>query len=185
MYFKQFSQKLSEDLLGDVIIAQSYAYGHLIEKTIDGVILVDHIKSEFNSLEEARNFIKQEYYINTLEEEIAKEIYEEISDTKIADIIKEHHNVKVTDTLIESYKELASSKQFTLDPVAQMIRNLNSFDKIIENKIDYILNDGTIVAINKDTQTIINNLLRDEKAIVDYMKESKDNFLSVIEQIKE
>ena len=112
-------------------------------------------------LEEARTFIKNKHYSENLEKEVTQEIYEEISDSRIAKIIKEHHDIKVTEQLIESYVELASSKLFTVDPVVQKIRALNKLDSIIENKLDYTLADGTVVAINEETQQELNKLFED------------------------
>jgi len=122
---------------------------------------------------------------NTLEE-IIKDTYNAIEDGRIASIIKEYHeDIKVTNTLIESYKELASSNIFNIDPVAQEIRKLNKLDSIVENKIHYRLNDDTIVAINEATQQQLNNLLANQKEIVEYMRESKSNFFHVLNKIKE
>lgn len=121
---------------------------------------------------------------NPWRQEITCDVYEDISDSKIATIIKEYHDVKVTDTLIESYLELASSKMFTVDPIATDIRSLNKFDKLVEGKIDYILEDGSIVAINEETQLLLNKLLQDNNDIILHMRESKENFLQVIQQIE-
>lgn len=184
MYFKQFSKKLSEQTYAEVE-AQLRSYGHLIEQTTDGVILIDQTETEFNSLEEARHWIIQQYNNNKLVENIANEVYELLDDNKIATIIKEQHDVKVTDTLIESYKELASSKMFTIDPVVTQIRSLNKLDKLVEGKIDYKLDDGTVVAIDEETQDRINNLLQNHKDVVELMRESKENFLSVIRKLEE
>ena len=185
MYFNQFNRKLSENITGVAVETQLRSNGHLIEMTVDQIVIIDGNESTFISVEEARRFIKQEYYTENLEQEIAQDIYDEISDTKIAGIIKEHYDVKVTDSLIESYVELASSKIFTTDPVAFDIRQLNRFDKLVEGKIDYKLDDGSIMAINNNTQSIINNILQNHNDIVSYMRESKENFLNVIQQIKE
>ena len=114
---------------------------------------------------------------SSLEEQAKKELYEELSDKTIANIIKEHHDIKVTEQLIESYVELASSKLFTVDPVVQAIRSINKLDSIIENKIDYTLTDGTVVAINEETQQELNNLLANNLEIVDYMRESRELLL--------
>jgi len=185
MYYNQFNRKLSEQVLGVEIKSQLRSNGHLIEQTINDEVLIDGNTTDFTDLEEARQFIRQEYYTENLEHEIAQDIYDEISDTKIAHIIKEHYDVKVTDTLIESYIELASSKLFTVDPVAFDIRQLNRFDRLVEGKIDYILDDGSIMAINNNTQSSINNILQNHNDIVSYMRESKENFLNVIQQFKE
>ena len=185
MYFNQFSRKLTEDKTGVAVARQLRSNGHLIEMTVDQVVTIDGEATEFSTIAEARDFIKQAYYAEALEQEIAQDIYEEISVDKIARIIAEHHDVKVTDKLIESYLELASSNIFTIDPVATKIRDLNRFDNLIEGKIDFTLNDGSVVAINKDTQSHINNILQNHNEIVEYMRESKENFLSVIQQIKD
>ena len=185
MYYNQFNRKLSEQATGIEIKSQLRSNGHLIEQTIDDEIIIDGIDTDYSTIIEARDFLRQQYKTEMLEQEITQEYYDEISDDKIADIIKEHHDVKVTDSLIESYVELASSKLFTIDPVATDIRDLNKIDKLIEGKIDYKLNDGSIVAINKDTQYYINNILQNNNEIVDFMRESNENFLSIIEQIKE
>ena len=117
--------------------------------------------------------------------QVKTELYEDIPDNKIANIIKEHHDIKVTDTLIESYIELASSKLFTVDPVVLEIRNLNKLDKLIEGKIDYKLADGTIIAINESTQEKLTTLFKDEQEIIEHMRESKENFIDVLKQIGE
>lgn len=121
----------------------------------------------------------------SLVEEVAKEIYEEIPNTKIAEIIKEHHNVKVTDTLIESYIELASSNIFSVDPVICELRKINKLDNLVEGKLSYTLSDGVVVAISETTQDNLNTLLQNQKEIVEYMRESKQNFLYVLERIGE
>lgn len=124
--------------------------------------------------------------VNTsLEEQAKKELYEELSDKHIANIIKEYHDVKVTDTLIESYKELVSSNIFSIDPVAQKIRSLNKLDRIVEGKIHYVLNDDSVVAISEATQSKLNNLLQNQTEVIEYMRESKDNFSYVISKLGE
>ena len=185
MYFKQFSRKLSQDITGAEVTEQLHSNGHLIEMTASGKVLIDKEETEFKGVEEARQHIKTQLYTKQIEEQIKTELYEDIEDNKIAKIIKEHHDVKVTDTLIESYIELASSKLFTVDPVVQDIRELNKLDKLVEGKIDYKLNDGSVVAIDEYTQLRLNNLLNNQQEIIEHMRESKDNFLAVLKQIGE
>jgi hypothetical protein len=121
----------------------------------------------------------------SITEEATKDLYEGISHSKIAKIIKEHHDVRITDTLIESYVNLASTNTFSVDPVVYELRTINRLDRLIEGKINYTLNDGSIVAINEQTQELINKVLSDQIEIISYMCESKDNFLKVINQIGE
>ena len=128
---------------------------------------------------------EQEEQNHSLVEEVTKEIYEEIPNTKVAEIIKEYHDVKVTDTLIESYVELASSNIFSVDPVICELRKYNKLDTLVEGKLNYTLNDGSVVAINESTQDYLNKLLQNQNEIIEYMRESKQNFLYVLERIGE
>lgn len=179
MFYSQFSKSIS----GAKRTIRSY--GNTISITEEGLVFVNGKETDHKSLEEARTYIKNRKISETLEQEITKEIYEEFTDTRIANIIREYHDVKVTDTLIENYIQLASSKIFTVDPVVQKIRSLNKLDTVVENKYDCVLSDGSIVVISESLQEELNNLLSNSKDIVEYMRESKDNFLHVLEKIKE
>ena len=120
----------------------------------------------------------------SLEEQASKELYEELSDKTIANIIKEYHEIKVTDTLVESYKELASSNMFSVDPVVHRIRSLNKLDRLIEGKFHYVLADQSIVAISEETQDKLNNLLQNQTEVIEHMRESKENFMYVLEKLE-
>jgi hypothetical protein len=161
-----------------------YSYGHLLEQSEQGQVFIDKVLSNFDTLEEARDYIKQNTLADKLEEEIAKELYEDLNSSTIASVIKEHHDIKVTDTIIESYIDLASSKVFTLDPVVLDIRQLNKLDTIIEGKLDFTLEDGSVLAINEVTYNQINNILNEHSDVIDYMRKSKDNFMSVVSQLE-
>lgn len=161
------------------------SYNHLIEQMVDGSILVDRKQTQFTSLEEARAHVKQEHTAHQLEEQVSKQLYEELSDTTVANIIREHYDIKVTDTLIETYLQLASSNMFSVDPVVHKIRSLNKLDKIVEGKLHYVLADDNVIAIAEQTQERLNNLLVNQTEIIEYMRESKENFLSVLEKLEE
>lgn len=181
MLYSQFINTIK----GTDVVESVSSFGHTIKVKTDGSVMIDDTSTEFKSLEEARKYIKSKTISEKLEAQISNETYEEISENQIAKIIKEHHNIKVTDTLIESYIDLASSKVFTVDPVVFDIRTMNKLDVVVENKIHYELNDGATVAISKVTQETLNKLLQNQTDVVEYMRESKENFMRVIEQIKE
>ena len=167
------------------VVESIRSYLQLIEKTQDGKILINGLESEFATLEEARQFIKQDYITHQLEEKVSKQTYEELSEHTVANIIKEHHDVKVTDTLIENYIQLASSNMFSVDPVVQEIRSLNKLDRLIEGKLHYVLGDDSIVTIDERTQDRLNKLLQNQTEIIEYMRESKDNFMHVLTKLEE
>ena len=177
--------QLTKSLKRSDVVESIRSYSHLIERTTENKILINGVESKYKSLEEAKDFIKQEYISQKLEEQVSKDSYDELSDEKVASIIKEYHDVKVTDTLIETYIKLASSNIFNVDPVVQNIRSLNKLDRIVEGKLHYVLADETIVAINQQTQDHLNKLLGNQPEIIEYMRESKENFCHVLEQIEE
>jgi hypothetical protein len=181
MFYSQFSKSLKKPN----VVESIRSFRQLIERTADGKILINGLETELQSIEEARQYIKQDYISHKLEEQISKQTYEELSEHTVANIIKEYHDVKVTDTLIENYIQLASSNMFSVDPVVQDIRALNKLDKLVEGKLHYVLNDNTIVAISEGTQSRLNNLLQNQTEIIEYMRESKENFFHVLEQIEE
>ena len=158
---------------------QVYCHGRRITVSEDTVYVDGHV-TDFTGLEEARQYIKQDHIAKQLEEEITQELYEEISDTRIASIIKESHNIKVTDKVIDTYKDLVSSNIFSIDPAVQQIRKLNKLNDICEGKVNWVLEDGSTVAIDKRTQKDLNNLLEGHNDVVDYMRKSKENFLHTL-----
>lgn len=46
-----------------------------------------------------------------------------------------------------------------------------------------MLNDGNSVVINEETQNLLNALLEDKYQIVEYMRESKQNFMRIIKEV--
>ena len=179
MKYKQFAKRLKESICAIQIQEESECRGHSIILSKDGKVFVDFKQTELASLDEAAQYINQ----IALEEEIVKDLYEDIPPSKIANIIREHHSIKVTSSLIESYVQLAVSKTFSIDPVIYEIRLLNSMHSLIENKIDYKLQDGSIVAISEETQLALASLLDDKYELVEYMRESKSNFMYVLKEL--
>ena len=179
MNFQQFTNRIKSNICGGQISEETVCCGYNVIQTEDGKVFVDFKETELSSIEEARQYIEQ----ITLEEELAQELYEDIPTNKIANLIKEHHEVKVTDTLIESYLELASSKLFSVDPVVTGIRQMNSIDSLLEHKIDYKLSDGSVVAIDEETQETLNKLLLNKSEIVEYMRQSKENFMHILREL--
>lgn len=186
MNFKQLQSAAFAKTVGCDLNRHTHCFGHTIAETADGKVWIDRKQTDFDSLEEAREYLHQQKIQQDIQHQIEQEIYEEMSDNKVADIIRSHYSdVKITDTLIESYIELASSKIFTADAVAQQIRKLNTFDKLVENRVDFVLKDGSVVVISDSTQTAINNIFGKHQDVIEYMRESKENFLSVVNQLEE
>lgn len=119
-----------------------------------------------------------------LTESIILEIYESLPYGRVAPIIEKYSDDRITDTLIEKYIDLASQRKFTFDPIIFEIRKLNKFDNnIIEGKLNFTLDDESIIVISENTYFFIKNSLEENIEGFNFMKASKDNFMKVFEII--
>ena len=177
---KSFSSFKKQVLEQSGLVDSLSLYGNDVEITesLDIIINGESIKSNVNTLEEAREYAKRYIENTTLLENIDTTIPEE----KVAQFIRQYHNIeKITDTLVESYIELASSNMFTVDPVVTAIKESKTAE--FSGKLQYELNDGSVVAINEATQEMLNNILADKNEIVEYMRESTTNFVRSIKEL--
>lgn len=178
-YFGSFRKQVLEQ---SGLVASFLLYGHEVSITEDLKIYINgtYIESNVSTLEEARLYAKEVIQNNELLESIDTTIPED----KVANYIRQYHDIeKITDTLIESYIELASSNMFTVDPVVTAIKESRTAE--FKGKLQYELNDGSVVAIDEATQEMLNNILADKNEIVEYMRESKDNFVRIIKELGE
>lgn len=149
----------------------------VISKDFSISIDEEKIDIEVKSLEEAREYSKSYVDHSIILEDIDPVIPEE----KIVNLISKYHDsIKITDKIVESYLDLASSNVFTIDPVLLEIKQRNSS---IPGKIEHKLDDGSVVAIDEETQLRLNTLLEDKYQIVEYMRESKQNFMRIIKEV--
>ena len=159
-----------------------YFYEHTLQRTSDGIVLIDNKETSFTSFLEAKKHIKITNDINERIQEIKDDFYTE-NKPLIANIIKETHDIKLTNTVLENYINLASNLVFTIDPAVHQIRELNYYDNVVKGKLHYKLNDNSIIAISENTQTVINNVLQDKPQVIEFMKENSDNFLKILDVI--
>lgn len=146
-----------------------------LQISIDGEYIGDS-----SSLEEAKSYAYS-YITNKL---VIEDNPPLLPEEKIVGLIKKHYQLdKITDTLVESYSELINSNAFTVDPVVTELKEQSPIN--IVGKLEYILDDGSIVAISEHTQLKLNTLLKNKYEIVDYMQECKSNFMHVIRQLEE
>lgn len=174
--------KLKSKIYESSGILDSFIYQEesvVISKDLKIIINNEEIDYDLKNLEEARSYARS--YIDN--KKILENIDKSIPEEKIANLVKKYHNIdRITDTLVESYKELASSNLFSIDPVITEMKQRTS---LFAGKLEYKLSDGSTVAISETTQHKLNRLLDNKYEIVDYMRESKTNFMHVIRQLEE
>ena len=115
------------------------------------------------------------------EQQILDNIEVFLPEERIAECISRHSDVEITDKLIEEYINKASETDFNIDPILTDIklRSINEF----RNKLDYVLKDGTKIAISEKNQILLNSLLKGKDEIVSHMSENKQNFMEVLKGV--
>ena len=173
--------KLKSNITEATGILDSFIYQDehvVIFKDLSIYVNEELVQSNVKTLEEASSYIKKYIDNSKLLEKVDTLIPEE----KIANLVRKYHSIeKITDTLVESYIELVSSNIFSIDPVITEIKQSTTSN--FAGKLEYKLNDGNIVAIDEDTQRLLNKLLEDKYQIIEYMRESKENFMRIIKEV--
>lgn len=115
------------------------------------------------------------------EQQLVDSIDVSLPEERIAECISRHSNVEITDKLVEEYINKASETDFNIDPILTDIklRSINEF----RNKLDYVLKDGTKIAISEKNQILLNSLLKGKDEIVSHMSENKQNFMEVLKGV--
>lgn len=115
------------------------------------------------------------------EQQLLDSIEVSLPEERIAECISRHSDVEITDKLIEEYINKASTTDFNIDPILTDIklRSINEF----RNKLDYVLKDGTKIAISEKNQILLNSLLKGKDEIVSHMSENKQNFMEVLKGV--
>ena len=115
------------------------------------------------------------------EQQLVDSIDVSLPEERIAECISRHSDVEITDKLIEEYINKASETDFNIDPILTDIklRSINEF----RNKLDYVLKDGTKIAISEKNQILLNSLLKGKDEIVSHMSENKQNFMEVLKGV--
>ena len=193
MYYGQFKQSLnSSDVLSSI-----RSFGHLIEMHRDGSVTIDRKSSEFESLEEARKYIKSKTFSEKLEVQISQEIYEEISEIRIANIesLQESMNQNLlhfrmkTGNILDAYTvwEMNEKQVLNYSPTSLAKASYkNRFEipnqvRPLENKKHEILDEFYEIAkkveeITKDTVFVAHNVNFDYNIIQAEFKSLGFNF---------
>lgn len=140
---------------------------------------INNLNQENDSLLSANTQMLADSFLS----EIIAESYLELDDSTIAAIIREFHDIRVTNTIMEQYINLAIDNVFSIDPVVSKLREMNGLDTIIDGRIHYKLDDDSIVAISTETLLQLNSILENKLSAVEYMRRDSNSFLYMLEAI--
>lgn len=117
--------------------------------------------------------------------QIKEDIFRATPKHLIADIVASNYpDARITDKLIESYIDLALTRQFTIDKTIREIRELNSFDAEFEDKIVFVLEDSSKVLISNEMYNKVCESINNKNAI-EFMRKNTENFLNCIDILQE
>ena len=115
------------------------------------------------------------------EQDLVDSIDVSLPEERIAECISRHSDTEITDKLVEEYMNKASETDFNIDPILTEIKS-GSINEL-RNKLDYVLEDGTKIAISEENQILLNSLLKGKDEIVSHMSENKQNFMEVLKGV--
>ncbi len=160
-------------------MSKSFFYNHNIEEK-NGTIIIDSIETTFGSINEAKDWLRKNYEVETLRQEINEDEANTISD-KVLKVLQESGIQNISNKLIDSFIEDVSKKTFTLNENTLEIRTL--YENNDSNRIDFKLKDDSTVVVSMETLELLNKYISEEQEIIDYMQENRENFLYVLENL--
>lgn len=168
MKYSQFVKRQQDLLYECPISKEARIEGNHVAILENGNVFMNRQQTGFSSLDEAIRFIKTETY----KEKAWVEAFNKLPANTLASIIREHNKDKITNSLIESYLDVAFNKTFTVDPIVIKIRELVELNAI-DGKIDFVLEDGSTVAIGKP---LLEKLSLENDKYIDNMRKSINAF---------
>jgi hypothetical protein len=131
----------------------------------------------FKGLKEAKEYLQS----LSLSESLVTEEELLLTTEKIALFLLENGEDKVSPTLIEQYKTLVELKTFYPSDIVLGLREQHEVSPVT-GKVEYVLNDGTSVLIDIETNKTINSIngIKENVELLSYMNKSTANFLECI-----
>jgi len=104
---------------------------------------------------------------------------------KIAVVLSETSDMRVTEQVIEDFKELIETKLYFPSDALIALRESSGLQHF--DRIDYVLQDGSTILMTLDTNRKLNNLIKmDETAsLLKHMLKNSECFISVVERLLE
>lgn len=163
------------------------SYGKVAHFVNKHLVLDGETIGKFVGLKEAKEYCEAVYMSRMLAEELSSKERLALTEEKIAFTISEHAEVRATESTVNEFKNLLETKHFapfnTLLVLREQARNLSQFP----GKIEYIMEDGSSVLLDIETNLKLNRLmdLRESKELLSFMTQSSTNFVMCVEQLLE
>jgi hypothetical protein len=157
---------------------------HFIKNTL---VLDGEVVGKFAGLKEAKEYCESLHMSSMLAEELSSKDKVVLTEEKIAFTLAEQVEVRVTETMVKSFKHLLETRQFapynSLLALREQARDLSQFP----GKIEYEMADGSKVLLDIETNLQLNKImdLRESKDLISFMTQTSTNFVMCVEQLLE
>lgn len=163
------------------------SYGKVAHFKNKTLVLDGEVVGNFVGLKEAKEYCEALHMSEILAEELSSKDKIALTEEKIAFTLAEQSEVRVTETMVHSFKELVESRRFapynSLLALREQARDLSQFP----GKIEYIMQDESRVLLDIETNLKLNKImdLRESKDLISFMTQSSANFVMCVEQLLE
>lgn len=163
------------------------SYGKVAHYNNKTLVVGGEVVGNFIGLKEAKEYCEALHMSGLLAEELSSKDKIELTEEKIAFTLSEQSEVRVTETMVKSFKELAETHQFapfnSLLVLREQARDLSQFP----GKVEYVMGDNSKVLLDIETNLRLNKImdLRESKDLISFMTQSSTNFVMCVEQLLE
>ena len=138
--------------------------------------------ASFEGLKEEKEYLEG----IKLSEEISlpKKTAKQLSEEQLTLALYESGEKKVTESLVNGYKQLIESKTFF---PSNIILEFREPHEVFSSKIEYVMRDGSSVLLDVESNELINNILdlRESSDLLIYMTKDSVTFMNCIEDLLE
>lgn len=163
------------------------SYGKVAHYNNKTLVVDGEVVGNFVGLKEATEYCEALNMSKLLAGELSSTDKIVLTEEKIAYTLAEQSEVRVTETMVKSFKELAETHQFvpfnSLLALREQSRDLSQFP----GKIEYVMEDNSTVLLDIDTNLKLNKIvdLKESKDLISFMTRNSANFLLCVEQLIE
>lgn len=145
----------------------------------------DEYIGEFKGLKEAREYLES----RTMSQELQVELgvtQKQITETAIALALNESGEVRASTSTVANFKTLVNEKHFYPSNTLMQLREDYNPCKV-DGKMDYVLQDGSTVLIDLETNTALNNILdlKESSELLIFMTANPTNFMKCVDELLE
>lgn len=145
----------------------------------------DEYIGEFKGAKEAKEYLESLSMTEELRESLGV-TRKELTETSIALALNESGEVRATTSAVANFKTLVNEKHFY--PSNTLLKLREEYNPSnVNGKIDYVLQDGSTVLIDTETNAALNTILdlKESAELLIFMTANPTNFMKCVDELLE